>query len=154
MSKSVRSGLVCIAFVGAMLGASVPAEVQAAPPPAVGSAVQVDKVSFPVRLSDGHDYQITGYYHHRGAPSERVLQVLVHGATHYHLYWDLPEINGISYSYASYMAEHDYDVLIAAENAELDDAAAELRAMGGAQVDAVRVDLATREGVETLIVSQ
>jgi pimeloyl-ACP methyl ester carboxylesterase len=76
-----------------------------------GAPVTVDRVSFPVRLSDGNDYQITGYYYHQGAPRDRILQVTVHGATHYHLYWDLPEINGVSYSYARYMAQHDYDVL-------------------------------------------
>lgn len=111
MSKSVRSRVVSFAFVSAIIAASVPGEARAESAHAPCDAVQADKLSFPVRLSDGHTYQITGYYYHQGPPRERVLQVLVHGATHYHLYWDLPEINGIDYSYARYMAERDYDVL-------------------------------------------
>jgi alpha-beta hydrolase superfamily lysophospholipase len=73
--------------------------------------VDVDPLSFPVTLSDGHTYHIAGYLYHQGPANRRVLQVLVHGATHYHLYWDLPEINGVSYSYARYMARRGYAVL-------------------------------------------
>lgn len=73
--------------------------------------VQVDRLEFPVRLSDGQDYHITGYYYHQWPPRQRVLQVAVHGATHYHRYWDLPEVNGVSYSYARYMVEQGYNVL-------------------------------------------
>jgi alpha-beta hydrolase superfamily lysophospholipase len=73
--------------------------------------VRVDRLSFPITLSNGNSAQITGYYYHQGAPRDRILQVAVHGATHYHLYWDLPEINGVSYSYARHMAERGYDVL-------------------------------------------
>lgn len=73
--------------------------------------VTVDALFFPVQLSDGNTYRIAGYLYHQGPPGDRILQVTVHGATHYHLYWDLPEINGIPYSYARYMAQHGYDVL-------------------------------------------
>jgi len=72
--------------------------------------VEVDRVSFPVHVIGG-DYHIAGYFFHDGPPGGRVLQVTVHGATHYHLYWDLPRIDGVSYSYARYMARHGYDVL-------------------------------------------
>jgi pimeloyl-ACP methyl ester carboxylesterase len=73
--------------------------------------VDVEQVLFPVVLSDGSAAHIAGYLYHQGPPGHRILQVTVHGATHYHLYWDLPKINGISYSYARYMASHGYDVL-------------------------------------------
>jgi alpha-beta hydrolase superfamily lysophospholipase len=73
--------------------------------------VQVDEVFFPVQLSDGNTYQIAGYLYHVGQHPNRVIQVAVHGATHFHLYWDFPPINGISYSYARYMARRGYTVL-------------------------------------------
>jgi pimeloyl-ACP methyl ester carboxylesterase len=72
--------------------------------------VEVDQVSFPVEVLGG-TYQIAGYLFHSAALQNRILQVTVHGATHYHLYWDLPRIDGVSYSYARYMARHGYDVL-------------------------------------------
>ena len=73
--------------------------------------VQVDQVFFPVQLSDGNTYQIAGYLYHQGPLANSVIQVAVHGATHFHLYWDNPPINGISYSYARYMARRGYTVL-------------------------------------------
>lgn len=73
--------------------------------------VQVDQVFFPVQLSDGNTYQIAGYLYHKGPPANSVIQVAVHGATHFHLYWDNPPINGVSYSYARYMARRGYTVL-------------------------------------------
>ena len=76
-----------------------------------GRDVQVDEVFFPVQLSDGNTYQIAGYLYHAGKPCDRVIQVAVHGATHFHLYWDNPPINGIDYSYARYMARRGYTVL-------------------------------------------
>lgn len=56
--------------------------------------------------------------------------------------------SGIGRALAQQFAEHDFSLIIAAENEELDDAARELRALS--EVEAVRVDLATREGVEQL----
>src|SRR4051795_512545 len=57
--------------------------------------------------------------------------------------------SGIGLELAKQFAEHDFDLIIAAEDDELSTAAAELEATGAA-VDAVRVDLATPEGVEEL----
>ena len=57
--------------------------------------------------------------------------------------------SGIGRELAKLFVEHGYDVLVAAEDAGIEAAAVELRAHG-AQVDAVQVDLATREGVEQL----
>ena len=57
--------------------------------------------------------------------------------------------SGIGLELARQFAENGFDLVIAAEDAELADAAAELQALG-AQVEAVRVDLATPEGVEEL----
>jgi uncharacterized protein len=57
--------------------------------------------------------------------------------------------SGIGRELAKQFAEHDFDLIIAAEDAELDDAAREIEGLG-AQVTAVRVDLATDGGVDEL----
>src|SRR5688572_16007692 len=56
--------------------------------------------------------------------------------------------SGIGLELAREAATRGYDLLIAADRS-LDEQAAALRALG-ATVDAVEVDLATRDGVETL----
>ena len=58
--------------------------------------------------------------------------------------------SGIGYELARQFAEHGYDLLIAAEDAGIDDAANALRRDGQNQITAVRVDLATYDGVEEL----
>jgi short-subunit dehydrogenase len=58
--------------------------------------------------------------------------------------------SGIGLELAKQFARHDFDVVVAAEDAELDAAAQEVRACG-AQVEAVRADLADPEGVEQLV---
>ena len=73
--------------------------------------VRMDRVFFPVTLSDGKVHLIAGYLFFEGSVQSRILQVAVHGGTHYHLYWDIPSFNGISYSYARYMARRGYTVL-------------------------------------------
>ena len=57
--------------------------------------------------------------------------------------------SGIGYELAKLCAEHDFDLLIAADEPEIEQAATSLRALGAA-VDAVQADLATREGVDKL----
>ena len=57
--------------------------------------------------------------------------------------------SGIGRELAREFVEHGYDVLVAAEDEGLDAAAAEL-GRHGPGVEAIRVDLATREGVEQL----
>ncbi|MEQ0560021.1 SDR family NAD(P)-dependent oxidoreductase [Amycolatopsis sp. NEAU-NG30] len=57
---------------------------------------------------------------------------------------------GIGLELAKQFARHDFDVVVAAEDAGLDAAAQEVRACG-AQVEAVRADLADPEGVEQLV---
>jgi short-subunit dehydrogenase len=58
--------------------------------------------------------------------------------------------SGIGYELARQFAEHGYDLLIAAEDAGIEDAAIDLRRDGANQVQAVRVDLADYDGVEKL----
>src|SRR3954447_17587739 len=57
--------------------------------------------------------------------------------------------SGIGLELARQFAEGGFDLLIAAEDEELADAAVELQRSGG-NVEAVRVDLATPDGVEEL----
>jgi uncharacterized protein len=56
--------------------------------------------------------------------------------------------SGIGFELAKQFAEHGYDLLIIAEDAGIEQAAADLRRDGRTQVTAVRADLATYEGVE------
>jgi uncharacterized protein len=57
--------------------------------------------------------------------------------------------SGIGLELAKQFAEHDFDLLIAAEDAAIETAATTLRGLG-CEVEAVRVDLATRPGVDQL----
>lgn len=57
--------------------------------------------------------------------------------------------SGIGLEMAKELARRDFDVLVTAEDAELDAAAAQVRELG-AEVTAVRVDLASFDGVEEL----
>jgi short-subunit dehydrogenase len=57
--------------------------------------------------------------------------------------------SGIGFELAKQFATNDYNLLIAAEDAELQTAAGELRALG-AGVEALQVDLATDAGVDEL----
>ena len=58
--------------------------------------------------------------------------------------------SGIGYEIAREFAEHGFDVLAAAEDSGIDEAAARLTRDGGGSVQPVRVDLATYDGVEEL----
>ena len=73
--------------------------------------LKVDRVDFSVTLSDGNTYTIAGFLYYKGNFRNRPLQVLVHGGTYNHKYWDAPPINGQSYSYARFMAEEGYALL-------------------------------------------
>ncbi|MBA3549498.1 MAG: alpha/beta hydrolase [Nannocystis sp.] len=94
--------------------AAAPAGGEAAAEPggqASSHAIKVDRLVFPVTLSDGKTYEVVGYLYYKGSYKHRPLQVLVHGTTYTHKYWDLPAINGVDYSYARYMADQEYAVL-------------------------------------------
>jgi uncharacterized protein len=57
--------------------------------------------------------------------------------------------SGIGLELARQFAEHEFDLLVAADDEEIERAAEQLRS-SGAEVEAARVDLATREGVDEL----
>ena len=58
--------------------------------------------------------------------------------------------SGIGLELAKQFAEHDFDLLICAEDAGIEAAAAELRTTGSVDVRTVRADLSTYDGVEAL----
>jgi pimeloyl-ACP methyl ester carboxylesterase len=76
----------------------------------LGNSIKVDRLVFPVTLSTGPAHVVAYLYYH-GSYQNRPLQVLVHGATYNHTYWDFPAVNGEGYSYARYMAARKYAVL-------------------------------------------
>jgi short-subunit dehydrogenase len=57
--------------------------------------------------------------------------------------------SGIGYELARQFAEHGFDLLVTSETDRIEDAARQLRIIG-AEVETVRANLATNEGVETL----
>src|SRR3954471_5770409 len=56
---------------------------------------------------------------------------------------------GIGYELAKQFATNDFDLIVAAEDARIAEVATELQGLG-ARAEAVQVDLATDEGVDTL----
>jgi len=73
--------------------------------------LRVQRLSFPVTLSDGSSQEVVGYLYCEAHCQGRPLQVLVHGATTTHLYWDLPDFGPGKYSYVRYMARKGYALL-------------------------------------------
>jgi pimeloyl-ACP methyl ester carboxylesterase len=87
---------------------------------AQSGTIQMERFEFPVVLSDQQTHTVVGYlYSVTGNPNNiencgqrsHTLQVLVHGGSYNHKYWDAPAINGNDYSYAQYMASQCYSVL-------------------------------------------
>ena len=76
-----------------------------------GSRITVERHTYPVTLSNGKTYQVVGYLYYQGTLKHRPVQILVHGISYNHGYWDLPDINGETYSYARFMARQQYAVL-------------------------------------------
>jgi len=58
--------------------------------------------------------------------------------------------SGIGYELAKCCLENGYDVVIASDTTEIEQAASQLRVGASGSVQAVQADLSTREGVETL----
>ena len=77
----------------------------------IGESLKVERLTFPVTLSNGSAADVVGYLYYKGSYRDRTLLVAIHGATYNHKYWDVPTINGHKYSFAHYMAERKYAVL-------------------------------------------
>lgn len=76
----------------------------------LGNSIKVEPLEFQVSLSSG-PARVAAYLYYHGSYQNRPLQVLVHGATYNHAYWDFQTVNGEDYSYARYMAARHYAVL-------------------------------------------
>jgi pimeloyl-ACP methyl ester carboxylesterase len=76
----------------------------------LGNSIKVEELAFQVLLSSG-PAKVVGYLYYHGSYQNRPLQVLVHGATYNHAYWDFETVKGEDYSYARYMAARHYAVL-------------------------------------------
>jgi pimeloyl-ACP methyl ester carboxylesterase len=104
MKKSIR---LMGAWMALLLALALPAMAEAR-----GSRdVKVERREFPVRLANGQRYTVVGYLYYQGSLKNRPVQILTHGITYNHGYWDLPEVDGQDYSYARYMARRHYAVL-------------------------------------------
>jgi pimeloyl-ACP methyl ester carboxylesterase len=95
------------AWMALLLALALPATAEAGGP----GEVKVERREFPVRLANGQSYTVVGYLYYEGSLENRPVQLLSHGITYNHGYWDLPELNGQDYSYARYMARQHYAVL-------------------------------------------
>ena len=73
--------------------------------------LSVDRIVFPVTLSDGNTYSLVGHLYFRETWRNRPLHVALHGGNYNHKYWDIPRINGHDYSYAEFMARQGHAVL-------------------------------------------
>ena len=75
-----------------------------------GESIKVERLVFDVTVA-GEPLKMVGYLYYHGSYQNRPLQVLLHGATYNHQYWDFASVNGRTYSYARYMAVRKYAVL-------------------------------------------
>ena len=75
------------------------------------SDIKVERLNFPVTLSDGKTYNVAGRLYYQGSYRNRTLLLALHGANYNHKYWDVPTINGHDYSFARHMAARKYAVL-------------------------------------------
>jgi pimeloyl-ACP methyl ester carboxylesterase len=71
-----------------------------------------EEVTFPVTLSpeDATVYDVAGFLCARGTVHNKTIQLVIHGATYSHLYWDFP-FQPETYSYVRRAAEAGYAVL-------------------------------------------
>jgi pimeloyl-ACP methyl ester carboxylesterase len=107
MRKMTAAWVIVTVVAALILGAIAPRSVSAQN---LGSSIKIERLVFPVSLSTG-PANVVAYLYYHGSYENRPLQVLVHGATYNHAYWDFPAVNGEGYSYARYMAARKYAVL-------------------------------------------
>ena len=73
--------------------------------------IDSQQIDFAADIADCANLVFSGHYYPADKPSRRLLQVLVHGVSYDHRYWDAGRINGSDYSYVRYMTERGYDIL-------------------------------------------
>ncbi|UKA60413.1 alpha/beta hydrolase [Arthrobacter sp. FW306-2-2C-D06B] len=70
-----------------------------------------ETLSVPVNTADGGRAEFAGHYFTAESTPTGVLQVLVHGNSYDHRYWDFGPVNNNAYSYVQYMTARGHDVL-------------------------------------------
>ncbi|EYF03432.1 alpha/beta hydrolase [Chondromyces apiculatus] len=101
------------AMLAATLTLAAASALTAAPALASGPVIgmmHVDEAEFTVDFH-GQPQQLKAFLYYRNGLGQKPLQVVVHGSTYNHAYWDAPTLNGHDYSYARYMADAGYAVL-------------------------------------------
>lgn len=106
LSRLARtSARLCLTLLALFTFVSVSAAAQP------GESIKVERLTFPVTLSDGISYDVAGYLYYHGSYRNRTLLLALHGGNYNHKYWDVPTLGGHEYSFARYMAERKYAVL-------------------------------------------
>jgi pimeloyl-ACP methyl ester carboxylesterase len=98
-------------LAGALAAIAGPTEAAASEPTQV-----VERLEFTVQPALLQKYRIVGYFSAQlggdcSDDLDRTLQVVIHGGTYNHAYWDAGTVNGVDYSYAHYMTARCYAVL-------------------------------------------
>jgi pimeloyl-ACP methyl ester carboxylesterase len=66
---------------------------------------------FDYDLEDGSTDTFIGHYYPAHPSRKGILQVLLHGNSYDHRYWDAGRHNGVDYSYVRYMTARGFDIL-------------------------------------------
>lgn len=74
-------------------------------------SVMPQELKFPVEIEGSPDSVFAGYFYPSLTARRRILQVLVHGNSYDHRYWDVETVNGQDYSYAQFMTAQGFDLL-------------------------------------------
>ncbi|GAA5194104.1 alpha/beta fold hydrolase [Arthrobacter gyeryongensis] len=69
------------------------------------------KLYFPVEIPAEQNMRFAAHFFPATTNRRRVLQVLIHGNSYDHRYWNAATVNGEDYSYIAYMADRGYDLL-------------------------------------------
>lgn len=106
------------------------------------ATVEPKTLRFPITLDNGEVSFFVGHVVPARGPRRGWLQVLVHGNSYDHRYWDAPVLNGEDYSYTGYMTAHGYDVVAidlpgVGDSGRPDGHAVNLRATGEALGNAI-----------------
>jgi pimeloyl-ACP methyl ester carboxylesterase len=106
-SSSPPRGRIAALVLSAAVAVGV--QVAQAPASAIGGGPSCQQVSVPVTLSpsDPTEYHVAGWLCADGSPAGKIVQVLVHGGTYDHRYWDWPQ-SPQKYSYTRSATDAGY----------------------------------------------
>ncbi|RYE38279.1 MAG: hypothetical protein EOP24_47370 [Hyphomicrobiales bacterium] len=73
--------------------------------------LKAQRFAFPVEIDGALGNSFAGYFYPSGGDRRGILQVLIHGNSYDHRYWDAGIIKGRDYSYVRYMTAQGFDLL-------------------------------------------